>query len=230
MNLVRAILCAVVLLGSALAQPSSVSGIVTVEDHGKQVQNKSGAVIWLTSLDHSLPPKATDHVYRLAQKDKHFEPHLLVVTRGSLVEFPNHDPFFHNVFSMHDGVRFDLGLYERGAAKTVRFTKPGASYIFCNIHPEMSAVIMVMNTSLYAVTDRNGNYEITGVPPGQYQLSVWYERALPEQLKELSRKVVVGSSPVTEAALTLQQTPGIAEHHKNKFGMEYESQSDYKTP
>ena len=75
---------------------------------------------------------------------------------GSAVLFPNEDPFFHNVFSVYEGTRFDLGLYESGSSKEVRFNRPGPSYIFCNIHPEMSAVIMVMTTPYYATTDADG--------------------------------------------------------------------------
>lgn len=216
--------------GAAVAQRTTVSGTVAVEQHGKEVADRSGAVVWLTPLDRPADPGPTDHLFHLAQKDKHFEPHLLVIPKGAQVEFPNKDPFFHNVFSLHDGVRFDLGLYERGAAKIVRFNRPGVSYIFCNIHPEMSAVIMVMTTRYYAVSDARGTYSIADVPPGTYQVSVWYERALADQLKSLSKKIAVTGSPMTLETVTLQQTPSEADHHKNKFGMEYESQPQYKTP
>ena len=81
---------------------------------------------------------------------------MLVVPAGSLVEFPNRDPFFHNVFSLFEGKRFDLGLYEAGTTRTVRFDRPGISYIFCNIHPEMSAVIITVSTPLYAIAKEDG--------------------------------------------------------------------------
>ena len=84
----------------------------------------------------------------LRQKNKAFEPHLLVVTIGSNVEFPNDDPWFHNVFSLFNGKRFDLGLYEAGTTRTVHFEREGVSYIFCNIHPEMSAVVVVLSEQL----------------------------------------------------------------------------------
>ena len=75
-----------------------------------------------------------------------FTPHILVVPVGSVVRFPNADPFFHNVFSLFDGKRFDLGLYEAGSTKEVTFSREGLSYIFCNIHPEMSAVVISLST------------------------------------------------------------------------------------
>jgi hypothetical protein len=90
------------------------------------------------------PPASPAQTPRLVQKNKSFEPHILVIPAGSMVEFPNHDPFFHNVFSLFEGKRFDLGLYEAGTSRMVRFDRPGISYIFCNIHPEMSAVIITL--------------------------------------------------------------------------------------
>src|SRR4051812_7325832 len=131
MRLVLTLLCCVVFCGTAGAQKTSVAGTVTIEQHGKNLRDRSGAVIWLTPLDGSAVPAVPDHVFHLAQKNKHFDPHLLVIPQGAEVEFPNKDPFFHNVFSLYEGVRFDLGLYERGASKAVRFNRPGASYIFC---------------------------------------------------------------------------------------------------
>lgn len=230
MRFLRAIFCLAILASTALAQ-TSVSGSVSVEQRGREVQDRSGAVVWLMPIGRAVPPPVPTHIYKLAQKDKHFDPHLLVIPQGAQVEFPNRDPFFHNVFSLHDGVRFDLGLYEGGSSKIVRFSRPGASYIFCNIHPEMSAVIMVMNSPYYAVTDASGAYHIPDVPAGDYQLSVWYERAQADQLKSLGRRVTVSAAPVNVEALKVVQSPGLAEHHKNKFGQEYEAQQPgYKIP
>src|SRR6185295_5385878 len=89
---------------------------------------------------------------RMVQKNKKFEPRLLAIPIGSSVDFPNQDPFFHNVFSLYNGKRFDLGLYEAGGSKTVRFDKAGVSFIFCNIHPEMTATVFVVSTPYYAVS------------------------------------------------------------------------------
>src|SRR4051794_9501533 len=114
MRFALTLLCGIVLCGAAAAQRSAVSGTVTVEQKGKEIADRSGAVIWLSPLEHASEPAPPSHAYRLTQKDKHFDPHLLVIPKGAEVEFPNKDPFFHNVFSLHDGMRFDLGLYERG--------------------------------------------------------------------------------------------------------------------
>ena len=108
------------------------------------------------------------------QKNKSFHPSLLVIPVGGKVEFPNHDPFFHNVFSLFEGKRFDLGLYESGTTRFVQFDKPGVSFIFCNIHAEMSAVVIALATPYYAISDSRGDLSIPNVPPGRYELQVFH--------------------------------------------------------
>lgn len=111
-----------------------------------------------------LCPQASN-LPRLVQRNKSFEPHVLVVPVGSVVEFPNQDPFFHNVFSLFEGKRFDLGLYEAGTTRNVVFDKPGISYIFCNIHSEMSAVVIAVGSPYYGISDQRGRVSIPNVPP-----------------------------------------------------------------
>jgi plastocyanin len=116
--------------------------------------NSPEAVIWLSPLSPTqksllAPDKAK---FVLTQKDKQFSPHLLVVPVGSSIEFPNLDPFFHNVFSLFNGKRFDLGLYESHTHRSVQFDREGISFIFCNIHPDMGAVVVSLRTPYYAVS------------------------------------------------------------------------------
>jgi plastocyanin len=205
------------------AQQDTVSGKVVIQQDGTPLGSAAGAVVWLTPTKGEAP-KPSPKVFRLTQKNKHFSPHLLVVPVGSAVLFPNQDPFFHNVFSVYEGTRFDLGLYESGSSKEVRFNRPGASYIFCNIHPEMSAIIMVMNTPYYATTNPKGEYQIEGVPAGDYELSAWYESAQPEQLKQLQRRVSVTTTNARLEPLTIPTAPSLAQNHKNKYGQDYEKQ------
>ena len=110
---------------------------------------------------------------------------------GSVVEFPNHDPFFHNVFSLFEGKRFDLGLVRSWQHARRAFRQAGRSYIFCNIHPEMSAVVVALDTPYYGISDRRGELVIAKIPSGSYTLQIWYESALPETLKTMSRDVTV---------------------------------------
>jgi plastocyanin len=211
------------------AQQETVTGKVVIQQTGKPSRSGVGAVVWLTPTKGETP-KPPEKVFRLTQKNKHFSPHLLVVPVGSAVLFPNEDPFFHNVFSVYEGTRFDLGLYESGSSKEVRFNRPGPSYIFCNIHPEMSAIIMVMTTPYYATTNASGDYSIDGVPLGEYEFSVWYESAQPEQLKQLQHRVAVTGSNARLEPVTIQVAPSLAANHKNKYGQDYEKQSTSSYP
>src|SRR5205823_4592504 len=138
----------------------------------------------------ALPKKR----FTLVQKNKTFTPHVLVVTVGSEVDFPNKDPFFHNAFSLFEGKRFDLGLYESGSTRSSRFDRPGISYLFCNIHPEMSAVIIALKTPYYGMSNNNGAFSIANVPSGTYELRVWDERVLPEALDALTRRVAISDT------------------------------------
>jgi len=193
---------------------------------GDKAAGDSNVVVWLTPVGSPPPPVPVLHA-RLVQKNKRFEPHLLVVPVGTLVEFPNEDPFFHNVFSLYKGKRFDLGLYEAGSSRSVRFDRPGVSFIFCNIHPEMSAAVVVLETPYYGISNREGRVTIPNVPPGRYHLEVWYERSSPEALGRLARQI---SIPGEGPGLTLEVPEVITANvpHKNKYGEDYEQSSGYK--
>src|SRR5207253_1778677 len=164
-------------------------------------------VLWLTPAAETADSPAAEAMQRarLAQHNKNFEPHVVVVPVGSVVAFPNHDPFFHNVFSLFEGKRFDLGLYEAGSTRDVHFDKPGISYIFCNIHPEMSGVVVALETPYYGISDQRGQVVIAGVPIGKYILRVWHESALPENLKAMTREVTISASSSTLGLLRLAE-------------------------
>jgi plastocyanin len=161
---------------------------------------------------------------KLVQRNKSFEPHLMVVPVGSVIQFPNRDPFFHNVFSLFEGKRFDLGLYEAGTSRNVHFDKPGVSYIFCNIHPEMSAVVIALSTPYHATSDGRGKVVIPDVPPGRYRLHLWYEAALPEELNAMTREISVSETTSSLGVLSLRFS-SLAKAHKNKYGQDYEPPS-----
>ena len=183
----------------------------------------AGAVVWLTSTAN-LPSVAAARPiqrYTLVQIDKQFSPHILVVPTGSSVDFPNLDPFFHNVFSLFNGKRFDLGLYEAHTQRSVQFDRDGISYIFCNIHPEMGAVIVTLSTPYYAVSSRDGNIVLRNVPQGSYRLHVWAENAPIDRLEALSRNVEVGTQDVDLGTVSVETSGNVMNHHKNKFGESY---------
>lgn len=212
------------------------SGAVTVEARVQytssskkaRLTDASNVVFWLTPLSSpaiqqaGIALKSLPHHFQLVQFHKRFDPHLLVVPVGSRVDFPNKDPFFHNVFSLFDGKRFDLGLYEAGSTRGVRFDRAGVSFIFCNIHPQMSAVVVTMKTPYYGVTGKTGRVRIAGVPEGRYQLEVWSERALPKTLKTLAREVTIGQEDSNLGTLRIQESGDLLAHHKNKYGRDYD--------
>ncbi len=233
-------LLAVATTCSAQVQEMRVSGRIELVQDGPPgaTTDASNVVVWLTSVSAG---SRTDELlsrpgerFRLAQKNKSFDPHVLVVTVGTQVEFPNGDPFFHNVFSLFEGKRFDLGLYEAGTTRTMKFDRPGICYIFCNIHPEMSAVLVVLNTPYYAMTDRNGQIAIPNVPAGRYQLRVWDEALAPEDLKSLTREVTVSENNSSLGSLRLVRKNNLPLAHKNKYGRDYDpptpSSPVYKKP
>jgi len=122
------------------------------------------------ALEPALPTRVT-----MDQRDETFVPHVLAITVGTTVDFPNSDVTFHNVFSLSKTKRFDLGRYPRGRSKSVRFDRPGVVQVFCDIHSDMSAYILVFAHRYFAVTDSRGDYQIAGVPPGTYRVVAWYE-------------------------------------------------------
>lgn len=221
------VLTALVMCSGLIAaqQQTTVTASVAVMSGKKaKSRNASNVVIWLTAADGaSIAPTATAESSarpRLVQKDKSFQPHVLVVPVGSLVQFPNRDPFFHNVFSLFEGKRFDLGLYEAGSTRDVLFDKPGISYIFCNIHAEMSAVVIALNTPYYGISDRRGQIVIPNVAPGRYTLRVWYEGALPDALSALTREVTLGNGTSTIGHLRVPAS-NPPQEHKNLYGRDY---------
>jgi len=185
----------------------------------------SNVVVWLAPVG-SKPPQLPVVHPRLVQKNKRFEPHLLVVPVGTMVEFPNQDPFFHNVFSLYKGKRFDLGLYEAGSSREVRFDRPGVSFIFCNIHPEMSAVVVALETPYYGISNKAGEVTIRDVPPGRYHMEVWDERSSPEALGRLARQINIPGTSVP--ALEVPEVIASGVPHKNKYGEDYETTGGYK--
>jgi plastocyanin len=214
---------------NSFAQPGaldvSLRAQITRQPSSQQSSHNTSAdvVVWLVPEQKMapLPPPPATPQYTLTQKDKQFSPHLLVVPTGSTVDFPNLDPFFHNVFSLFNGKRFDLGLYEARTHRAVRFDREGVSYIFCNIHPEMGAVIISLSTPYYGISVRDGSAVIHSVPPGGYRLNVWAENVSAERLNALSRLVEISPGNTSLGTLVLESSGNVMSHHQNKFGESY---------
>jgi plastocyanin len=231
--LILALLCLVIVASSGPAQSTTAADSPAAEITGEValVQGKTGhsadasqVVVWLVPTDPvQHVSTSTDRTrYRLLQHNKRFEPSLLVVPVGSVVDFPNTDPWFHNVFSLYRGKRFDLGLYQAGTQKSVKFDRVGPSYLFCNIHPEMTGVVLAVDSVFFGISDKAGRYSIPGVPPGRYVLHVWYENAKPEALQELQKSVVIEGGNRTLPLISVPVVKQILTEHKNKYGQDYD--------
>jgi len=187
---------------------------------------KPVVVVWLNPVDPSATfAPAPPGRFTLVQKNRMFSPHLLVVPLGSVVSFPNADPFFHNVFSLFNGKRFDLGLYEAGSTKEVIFSREGVSYIFCNIHPEMSAVVLALKTPFVINLDASTSFEFPNVPAGDYDLNVWIEGTSQPALDRLARRIHVRPGAETNAVIDASSAPRLPEKHMNEFGKPYEHEN-----
>ena len=180
----------------------------------------AGVVLWLEPVDRAAAPLPQRHV-EMQQRDKQFQPHVVALPVGGTVDLPNLDLIFHNAFSNFSGQPFDVGLYPPRTSKSVTFKHAGIVRVFCNIHSTMSAIIAVVNTPWYAVTPGNGKYSITGVPPGEYQLHLFHERALPENLKFLERRITVPEGGLTMPLISISETGFIPAPHLNKHGVAY---------
>jgi plastocyanin len=153
--------------------------------------------------------------FTLRQAHKAFQPRVLAIPAGSTVQFPNDDPVFHNVFSLNPPEPFDLGLYRAGASKNQTFKEPGVYRVFCNIHPQMSAVILVVPTSYIVETDPDGGYRLD-LPAGRYRVTAWSERSQP-----VSAEVTVGAAAATLPDLALDESKAVVAPRTDKFGKEY---------
>ena len=146
---------------------------------------------------------------------------IIAVPLGSTVDFPNFDPIFHNAFSNFSGQSFDVGLYPPGTNRSVPFKLPGIVRVFCNIHPTMSAIIAVMSTPWFVVTPPSGKFTLPSVPPGEYQLRMFHERAVPENLAALERRIKVPESGLALPLISISETGFVPAPHFNKYGQDY---------
>jgi plastocyanin len=217
------ILASLFLLFPRTQAQQALKAHVDLSRNGHRLKDASKTVVWLTPLGATVdPPKQSpSKIPQMVQKNKSFQPSLLVIPVGGKVEFPNRDPFFHNVFSLFDGKRFDLGLYESGSTRVVPFDKPGISFIFCNIHAEMSAVVIALATPYYAISDARGDISIPDVPPGRYQIQVFHSAVAPEELRALSHEITVSPGDTSLGGIALPESDTTVAH-KNKYGRDYD--------
>jgi len=173
------------------AVPPAAAG----DDLARELRN---VVVYVDASTAAAAVAADPRDSSMAQEDERFAPHVLPIVQGSRVAFPNHDAVYHNVFSLSSARTFDLGRYPRGEAKSVTFTKPGVVQVFCHIHSDMNAVILVLPNSHFAAPDGTGRYVIDNVAPGEYTVVGWHERTRP-----VSRRIRVVAGQTTDVNFSL---------------------------
>jgi plastocyanin len=206
------------------AVAATVSGTVQlVDSRDANVRLKSdysGVAVWMERVGGPAAAPSARTV-KIVQKAKRFVPHITAIPVGATVDFPNLDLVYHNAFSNFAGQPFDVGLYAPGTSQKVHFIREGVVRVFCNIHPTMSAVIVVAPTAYIAISGKGGEFSIQGVQPGEYRLRVFHERASEQTLRALERKVTVEGSPVTLPPIAVSESGYIEAPHKNKYGKDY---------
>ena len=204
---------------AATAPHGSVTGRVKVMVDGAERPDASGVVVYVTGFAEP-PPRGV--VAEVVQKDRKFQPSILAVTAGQEVSFPNADPFFHNVFAVSPAVRFDLGQYRRGETKKRIFQELGPVEIYCNIHPEMAAKILVLPNRRFTVSAADGSFTLDGVPAGTWDVYAYDLMSIaPERAQ-----VTVTAGGTSHVELVVSQTRKSL-RHKNKFGEEYREGKEY---
>jgi len=163
-------------LGRPATPPERRPNVADLGAHVAQsdVSDRLTSVVYFDSAPRAPAAAAPGHAV-LDQRDERFVPHVLAITTGTVVDFPNSDRIYHNVFSLSKTRPFDLGRYAAGRSKSIKFDRPGIVRVFCDIHSHMNAFILVFNHSFFALTDAEGRYRINNVPPGTYNLVAWNE-------------------------------------------------------
>ncbi|CAN5734734.1 hypothetical protein BH11MYX2_BH11MYX2_35220 [soil metagenome] len=206
------LLTATLASGVAYAGGGQVTGVVTVTDPGDKAATGAEVVIYIVG-PKEVGDKEDSSTIR--QKGRAFVPDLIAVTAGGKVTFPNDDSILHNVFSQSEPRKFDLGSFKKGDSKTKDFLKPGVVDVYCNIHPEMAATILVVPNRFHARTNAGGSYMLADVPPGDWTLFAFTRRAQ----KPVSQKIHVDAGAQTKVDLALKR--GEEPDHLNKYGEKY---------
>lgn len=203
----------------AVVQRGTVRGVISVSRDGGVVANRAGILVYVVGFAEPPPPQMAE----VQQRGKRFIPGLLGITAGQKVSFPNGDPFYHNVFSPSLVRQFDLGQYRTGETRSRVFPKNGVVDIYCNIHPQMSATILVLPNRRFAMTATDGSYTIYGVPVGRWKLYAYSRRAEKPVGAEL--RVEAGRTAVVDLTVVETRTDF---RHRNKYGEAYRDPTRYR--
>jgi plastocyanin len=203
------------------AQAHEVSGTVQIVlKEEKKKSDLSSVVVYLDPVSQTVSRASTSKQFQMSTKNKQFLPRVLAVPSGAGVQFPNYDSIFHNIFSVSAPNQFDLGLYKGGASKTHIFRQPGLVKVFCNVHPQMSATIVVASSPYYTIADKSGRFSLGDIPNGTFHLRAYAEEG------QSTQKIEVGNKPL-EVEVIIDGRNFKKVKHKNKFGKDYKEDERY---
>ncbi|HVG25602.1 MAG TPA: hypothetical protein VND45_15700 [Thermoanaerobaculia bacterium] len=216
------LIAAVASVASTGLGAATINGKVLFMSRRGQNPVVNETLVWLEPAGKAWKKPAS--TFTMTTRSKAFLPHVLAVPAGSTINFPNEDPIAHNLFSLTPGNAFDLGLYRRGAGKSQKFEAPGTVNVYCNVHPNMSAVVHVMTTPFYGFADANGSYSFD-VPAGKYRVAAWNEQGGTSAFSDL--EVKADGTVAGGTLLTIDGRNFRVSQHKNKFGQAYRPPKDY---
>jgi plastocyanin len=215
---VRSLLAVAALAAAVPAAAGTVTGRIDLVDKPGRRADLTEVIVYLDDVKAKPKPATATMV----MKGKAFNPHVVAIPVGGTVEFPNEDPIFHNAFSVSGENRFDLALYKRPKSGAQTFQHPGVVKVYCNIHPQMSAVVVVRDNPYFTKAGPDGTFTVDNVPAGKHTVKAWHERA-----GQAEAEVMVPEKGAATAALRLDATTWKREPHKNKFGKDYSSDEKY---
>jgi len=221
---VRSLTITLLIFLSSIVAANEVTGKVDIVLKGdKEKADLDSTIVYLqpNGGNADIPAAEVKKAYTVRMKNKQFAPQAIVIPVGATVDFPNDDAIYHNIFSVSAPNQFDLGLYKSGASESKTFSSPGEVKLFCNVHPQMTGTILVVQTPYYTLTDKEGNFSFSNVAPGVYDIKAYSEEGQTSQkidIRQNSLKVIL-----TIDGKNYKKLP-----HKNKFGKDYNTDENEK--
>ena len=212
----------IAVLASTVQGQGVVSGQVTIlERPGEVSEDLANTVVFMEPVTTTVKTRApSPTTTTIALEKRQFSPRVRVVVEGSKVDFPNQDPWNHNVFSKTNG-GFDTGVFGRGKSKDHKFDLAGVYSIYCNVHPRMTGFVIALRTPYFTQAGADGRFTLENIPPGQYKLSAWHDRTT-----LVTREVTVPAAGLSNTRVELDARGYKYVQHKNKFGQTYTSTGD----
>lgn len=220
----RILAIALLIFVSSILAANDVTGKVDIVLKGdKEKADLDSTIVYLqpSAGKADIPSAEVKKAYTVRMKNKQFTPQAIVIPVGATVDFPNDDAIYHNIFSVSTPNQFDLGLYKSGASESKTFSAPGEVKVFCNVHPQMTGTILVVQSPYYTMTDKEGNYSLSNVAPGIYEIKAYSEEG------QTSQKIDIRQNSI-KVMLTIDGKGYKKLPHKNKFGKDYNTDENEK--